>query len=272
MSNRTRHQVNLKKGKTMKDNEFVRTGPLMEIASYPEWAQEMLQSAEGAKQKVVTHELFGMIEEAYMPPAVLYQFFVGGWPVIEQFPQYMAVNLCKVKYGRSEAENMARKYLMKNIRVEQNHADHWVDWAEASGVTREQLLHADVPVESQALNHWCWHSCERDSLATSMAATNLAIEGATGEWSTRICASDTYENSFDPAVRKKGMRWLKMHAHYDDTHPWEALDIVCSLIGQQAESKYVSLLSRCISNSYEYMALSLDRCLLALPEDQMAMA
>ncbi len=246
----------------MKENDFVRTGPLMALSSYPEWAQEMMRSSEPVKRKVVNHELFDMVREARLPFDATYQFFVGGWPVIEQFPQYMAVNLCKVKYGRSVAENMARKYLMKNIRVEQNHADHWVEWAIASGVTRDELFHGEVPVESQALNHWCWHTCKRDSLATSMAATNLAIEGATGEWSTLICASDTYEESFDPENRKKGMRWLKMHAHYDDTHPWEALEIVCSLIGQQAEPKYVTMLARCLSNSYAYMALSLDRCLL----------
>ena len=234
----------------------------MELSSYPPWAQEMMLSAELAKQRVVDHELFAMMREAALPTEALYQFFVGGWPVIEQFPQYMAVNLCKVKYGRSAGENMARKYLMKNIRVEQNHADHWVQWAAASGVTPDQLLQGEVPVESQALNHWCWHSCERDSLATSMAATNLAIEGATGEWSSLICGSDTYENSFEPAERKNAMRWLKMHAHYDDTHPWEALEIVCSLIGRQAEPSYVTMLGRCIANSYGYMALSLDRCLM----------
>ena len=164
----------------MKNNNFVREGPLMDLSSYPEWAQEMMLSAESAKKQVVSHELFDMMREARLPAHAVHQFFVGGWPVIEQFPQYMAVNLCKVKYGRSQAENMARKYLMKNIRVEQNHADHWVEWAIASGVTRDELLHGEVPVESQALNHWCWHTCERDSLATSMAATNLTIEGATG--------------------------------------------------------------------------------------------
>lgn len=244
-------------------NEFVRTGPLMELGSYPEWAQEMMHSANKSKERVVSHELFAMLKEARLPHSAMFQFFVGGWPVIEQFPQYMAVNLCKIKYGRSAAENMARRYLMKNIRVEQNHADHWVQWAEASGVTLEDLFHGEVPVESQALNHWCWHSCERNSLATSMAATNLAIEGATGEWSALVCSSDVYENSLAPEVRKKGMRWLRMHAHYDDTHPWEALEIVCSLIGNSAEPKYVAMLGGCISNSYQYMALSLDRCLSA---------
>jgi pyrroloquinoline quinone (PQQ) biosynthesis protein C len=241
--------------------EFVRTGPLMALNSYPEWAQEMIDSSLGAKRKVTHHELFDVMKDVERAGPVTRNFFVAGWPLIEQFPKYMATNLCKIKYGRSRGENMARKYLMKNIRVEQNHADHWVEWAAACGVGQDDLFGAHVPIESEALIHWCWNSCEHDSLATSMAATNLAIEGATGEWTARFCASDAYENSFEPQSRAKAMRWLKLHAQYDDTHPWEALDIICSLIGQHAELKYVALLGHGLSNSYEYMALSLDRCM-----------
>ncbi|PWF47613.1 TenA family transcriptional regulator [Massilia glaciei] len=241
--------------------EFTRTGPYMELGSYPVWAQEMMHSTVKAKHKVVDHELFAMMKEAALPEPETNKFLVGGWPVIEQFPQFMAVNLCKVQYGRSRGEDMARKYLMRNIRVEQHHADLWTQWAAACGVDKKDLLDSAVPVETQALNHWCWHSCERSSLATSMAATNLAIEGATGEWSTLICSSDTYENSFPPELRKQATRWLRLHAQYDDTHPWEALEIICSLIGNRAEPKYVAYLAQCISNSYEYMALSLDRCM-----------
>lgn len=243
--------------------QFVRSGPLTEAASYPAWARALLERTQPAKQRVVGHELFALMRDARLPPRAMASFLAAGWPIIEQFPQYMAVNLCKIQYGRSGGENMARKYLMKNIRVEQNHADHWVEWAQACGVGREILLDSDLPVESQALNHWCWHSCERSSLATSMAATNLAIEGATGEWSKVVCASGRYERSFDEHVRLKAMRWLKLHALYDDTHPWEALDIICTLIGHQAAPRYVDFLAHCISNSYQYMVLSLDRCLAA---------
>ena len=247
-------------GKSM-IQEFKRTGPLMDVHSYPEWAAEVLASTQAAKERVVKHPLFLKLRNADLSARETFQFLLAGWPVIEQFPQYMAVNLCKVQYGRSEGEDMARKYLMRNIRVEQNHADHWVEWALACGLSRQDLLTTNLPVESQALNHWCWHSCEHDSLATSMAATNLAIEGATGEWSRLICSSDQYENSFDPGLRKKATRWLKLHALYDDTHPWEALEIICTLIGQIALPKYVSMLSHRVANSYNYMALSLDRCL-----------
>jgi pyrroloquinoline quinone (PQQ) biosynthesis protein C len=242
-------------------HEFVRTGSLMDLASYPDWAQDMIAAAQPAKLRVVSHPLFAMLAADALPTAAVRNFLLAGWPVIEQFPQYMAVNLCKIRYGRSSGEDQARRYLLRNIRVEQNHADHWVEWAQACGIDKADLLHSDVPVECHALSHWCWHCCERDSLATSMAATNLAIEGATGEWSTLIVADGRYEAGLPPGSRAKAMRWLKLHAQYDDTHPWEALSIICALLGRQAAPSYVAFLSRCIVRSYAYMAMSLDRCL-----------
>lgn len=242
--------------------EFIRQGELTDIASYPDWAREMMDATREKKMRLINHELFAMMKEACLPRQILRNFLIAGWPVIEQFPQYMAVNLCKIRYGRSRGEDMARKYLLHNIRVEQNHADHWVDWATACEVTRAEMLDDLAPVESLALSHSCWNTCERDSLATSMAATNLAIEGATGEWSTLVCSSKKYEESFDESTRKKAMRWLKVHAHYDDTHPWEALEIICTLIGKEAEPRYVDLLERRVAQSYDYMHMSLDRCML----------
>lgn len=240
--------------------EFNRVGPLMDLNSYPTWIGDMVNATLDAKRKVIRHELFAMMKEARLPSAATKQFMIAGWPVIEQFPQYMATNLCKTQYGRSAGETLARKYLIKNIRVEHNHADHWIEWAQSCGVSRRDLFESWLPVESQALNHWCWHSCKRDSLATSMAATNFAIEGVSGEWSNLVCSTDTYEKSFGTHARK-AMRWLHLHATYDDQHPWQALDIICRLIGTRAEEKYVRFLSRCIINSYSYMTLSLDRCL-----------
>lgn len=242
-------------------NEFVRQGALTDISSYPDWAKEMMAVTSEKKSRVIGHEIFSMMKEASLPQQIMHNFLIAGWPVIEQFPQYMAVNLCKIRYGRSLGEDMARKYLLRNIRVEQNHADHWVDWATACGVIRQNLLEDRAPIESLALSHSCWHTCERDSLATSMAATNLAIEGATGEWSTLVCSSDQYAQSFDDETRKKAMRWLKVHAQYDDTHPWEALEIICTLIGMEAKPSYVKMLEHRIGQSYDYMAMSLDRCM-----------
>ena len=253
-------------------DEFHRTGPLMDLGSYPEWAQHLVLECAEAKRQVVEHELSIRMRDATIDPYAHRTFLIGFWPVIEQFPQYMALNLLKVQYGRTRGQDMARRYLIRNIRVEQSHADHWLDWALASGISREEFLHGWVPLVTHALSHWCWHTCERDSLAGAMAATNYAIEGATGEWSQLICSAEKYENSYDPTVRKKAMKWLKTHAQYDDTHPWEALEIICSIMGGNPTSRGVALLRSCITKSYDYMRLSLDCCLAAKPEEQFASA
>lgn len=186
--------------------EFQRTGPLTDIDSYPAWAKQLMDATNEKKLRAMKHDLFVMMRDGMLSEQHLRNFLLAGWPVIEQFPQYMAVNLCKIRYGRSRGESQVRQYLLHNIRVEQNHANHWVDWAVISGVKLQDLLGDNAPVESLALRHRCWYSCERYSLATSTAATNFAIEGATGEWSTLVCSTDAYEMSFNASVRRKAMR------------------------------------------------------------------
>ena len=240
---------------------FVRDGELTDIRSYPAWAQELVDSCAEARDQVARHEVFRLMRDAALNNNQMSTFLVGVWPVIEQFPQYMAQNLLKVQFGRTRGHDEARRYLIRNIRVEQNHADHWLEWAQASGVSRDDLLHGEVPPETQALAHWCWHTCERDSLAAGMAATNYAIEGVTGDWSGLVCSADTYEQSFPAEVRSKAMKWLKLHAKYDDTHPWEALEIICALMGTKPTARGVELIRSRVVTSYNYMRLTLDHCL-----------
>ena len=244
-------------------DQFIREGELTDIRSYPQWAQDLVESCASARAKVAHHELFHRMRDAALDPSQISTFLVGVWPVIEQFPQYMAQNLLKVQYGRSRGHDEARRYLIRNIRVEQNHADHWMEWALASGVSRGDLLHGEVPPETHALAHWCWHTCERDSLAAGMAATNYAIEGVTGDWSALVCSSDVYEQTFEADVRAKAMKWLKLHAKYDDTHPWEALEIICKVMGTNPTHRGWSLIRSRVITSYEYMRLTLDHCLEA---------
>jgi len=245
------------------NKQFARKGALMDITSYPAWTQELVEACSLSKQGVVEHELFKRMCDATLDAATARHFLVGVWPVIEQFPQYMAINLLKIRYGVHTGQEMARRYLIRNIRVEQNHADHWVAWAEASGVSLHELIEGNVPIASVSLSHWCWHTCERESLAIAMAATNYAIEGATGEWASLVCSRDDYENSFPAESRKKAMKWLRLHAHYDDEHPWEALEIIVTLLGLDPDPADVEQLRRTICASYDYMRMTLDQSLLA---------
>ncbi|HEY8973820.1 MAG TPA: hypothetical protein VIN75_06355, partial [Burkholderiaceae bacterium] len=94
-------------------------------------------------------------------------------------------------------------------------------------------------------------------------ATNYAVEGATGEWSCVVCSQDTYARSLPDEIRSPAMRWLKVHAEYDDTHPWEALDIIATLLGHAPSAHEIAQVRQAIRTSYRYMELSLDSAMMA---------
>ena len=240
---------------------FSRTGPLMEASSYPAWAQQLIKDCSFAKSRVVEHELYQRMRDGHLNHKVMRQYLIGGWPVVEQFAIYMANSLAKTRFARHPGEDMARRWLMRNIRVELNHADYWVNWAKAHGVTLDDLTRQQVSPELHALSHWCWHTSSSDSLVVGMAATNYAIEGATGEWAAVVCSTGAYAEGFPEEERKPAMKWLKMHAQYDDSHPWEALEIICTLAGNNPSEHLQAELRQAVCKSYDYMYLFLEHCM-----------
>ncbi|HJU25701.1 MAG TPA: iron-containing redox enzyme family protein [Rhodanobacteraceae bacterium] len=239
---------------------FELSGPLTEISSYPQWTQDMVADCDRVKRAVVQHELWDLMRDNTLGDESTANFMIGIWPVIERFPGYMAQSLLKTRFGRSEGDNLARRWLVRNIRVEQNHAEYWLDWAEGAGVARERVLHESAPHGTQALANWCEEISSRGSLAAGIAATNYAVEGATGEWSQIVYDSLEYQEIFPAKTRKATLRWLQLHAAYDDTHPWEALEIVCTLLGASPRAEEVAHISECIKRSYRSMCISMESC------------
>jgi len=148
--------------------------------------------------------------------------------------------------------------LIKNIRIEQRHAEWYRDWAELSGISRSQLYDGHRPAALTAITDWCWHICESGSLAEGMAATNFAIEGVTGDWSAIVWESQDYRLMFKEADRKKAMKWIQVHAAYDDLHPVEALSIIHKLLGDDPSKEEVMKIQRAIEKSYDLYLLALD--------------
>jgi pyrroloquinoline quinone (PQQ) biosynthesis protein C len=241
-------------------NPWTRAGDLKDLGSYPLWIREIVADVQLLKASVTAHGLFRQMCDAALPPYAAANFLIRVWPVIEQFPQYMGRNLAKLQFG-IPGHDLARVFLTRNVRVEQNHADYWVAWAEASGVSKQALLRGSAAAPSAALAHWCWYICDRGSLAEGLAATNYAIEGATGEWAQLVCSSDRYAGSLAQESRKSGMRWQRAHARYDDSHPWEALEIVAALLGANPGSRDVEAIQAAIRRSYDYMRITLDDCM-----------
>jgi pyrroloquinoline quinone (PQQ) biosynthesis protein C len=247
----------------MPSTEFRRTGPLKDLTSYPRWLQNVVHDTKPDKERVVNHPVFTMMRDATLSVPQIQRFLTGVWLTIERFPQFMSMNLQKMQFGDSHGADLARRYLIQNIRVEQKHADHWLAWAQASGLSLADLKHAKNCVEEQALAHWCWYVCAQPSLAVGVAATNYAVEGATGEWACLVCSKDTYPNSFPDSCRASAMRWLRVHAEYDDTHPWEALDIVATLMGNEPSDSDVEAIRSAVRTSFNYMELAVDGVLRA---------
>lgn len=242
------------------NQHFERRGPLTELSSYPQWAQDMVDACETTRREVVDHDMWKMMSSLAMTPEQTKAFMVGLWPVIEGFPGYMARSLLKTRYGRSAGDDMGRRWLVRNIRVEQNHAEYWLQWAEGAGVPREALLRGPLPAGTQELANWCLDVSANETLAAGIAATNYAVEGTTGECANLVYKSDQYAASFPKESRNASLRWLKLHAAYDDEHPWEALEIVCTLLGESPSALEVAHIKECIRRSYVCQRLFADRC------------
>lgn len=237
---------------------FQRTGALKDLSSYPLWLQRIVRETTPDKLRVVNHELFALMRDARLPDSAMRRFLLGAWPTIEQFPQFMAMSLKKVNFGSSPGEDMARRFLIQNIRVEQKHAEHWMEWARSVDLSLADLRNGADLHGIYALSHWCWYVCHRAPLAVAIAATNYAVEGATGEWACIVCSTSTYADSLPDAVRGPATRWLRMHAEYDDTHPWEALDIIATLLGNAPPPAEIEAVRRAIRTSYGYIEMGLD--------------
>jgi pyrroloquinoline quinone (PQQ) biosynthesis protein C len=227
-------------------HEFRRAGALKELSSYPQWLQQVVHNTSREKSRVVDHELFALMRDARLPAVAMRKFLIGAWPTIEQFPQFMAMNLKKLSSGNSPGEDLARRYLIHNIRVEQKHADHWVSWASSVDLAIDDLKHGSEIEGLSALAHWCWYVSDRASLPVAVAATNYAVEGVTGEWSCLVCSTSTYADSLPADIRG---------------HPWEALEIVATLLGHAPSRADIRAVENAIRSTYVYYAMGLDHAM-----------
>lgn len=148
------------------------------------------------------------------------------YPFIHAFPKFLAEALIKVE------DEYSRTFLIRNIRVERAHAEHWLDMGEGFGIPKEEMValtdgRKPVMRDVQSLTDWLWYINTKGSLAEAVAATSFAIEGVTGDVS-RKCLEGFLAYESEPGVKmtRPASRWVREHAHYDDDHPVIALEIV----------------------------------------------
>jgi pyrroloquinoline quinone (PQQ) biosynthesis protein C len=231
------------------------------VKRYPAWVQEIIAETEPAAARVAEHDAWRLMREGSITPLQQRNILVGFWPLIDRFPQFLALNLLKTSYGRSPGMNAARAWLAKNLRLEQKHAEWFIDWADALDIPRAEMLDGWRSKEMTRIADWCWYLGRKGDLAEAMAATNYAIEGVTGRWTPGVASSERYRATLQPTCVDSGMRWLDAHADYDDAHPWQALDIIVALVGPRPAPARRDAIRDAVDTSYALYGLALDSAL-----------
>lgn len=225
------------------------TGPTRLIESFREQVRAPLGT-------VAAHPYFARFGE-HATPAQMKKALLGFYPLIEQFPQYMAAMLARIDGGSNARAEEARSWLMKNISVEERHREWWLDWGAPLGLSEADFVAHRPTARMEAHTHFLYYVARARPIGEAFAAVNYAVEGATGIWAREMCQSFRKRLSALGLadVGGRAARWLDAHAEYDDAHPVEALELVKVFC---PDARSMDLAAQAAVRSLEYYTLALD--------------
>ncbi|NWK81269.1 TenA family transcriptional regulator [Acinetobacter sp. SwsAc4] len=234
-------------------------GTKLEITPHSEWAQQFWDELVPAKERVSNHPLFLDMASGSLNLECFRSALLNFYPLVAHFPSYMAGALAKATAFSLDGVTETRDWLIQNIKVEERHLHWYQDWAKGFGITTEMLNEVRPPVAMNAINHFLWDVNFRGSLAESIAATNLAIEWATGDWTIHVYKGiQAYTETPEVNINKRSLAWLRAHAHYDDLHPYEAMELIKRLCDKDPVSQRKAFLAA--KEGLAYYELALDEC------------
>jgi pyrroloquinoline quinone (PQQ) biosynthesis protein C len=211
------------------------------------------------QDRVVKHRLFEEFKKGLLTIRQSQGALINFYPLINSFPQYMALSLAKVPEENSPRSQQARDWLTKNIAQERLHGAWWRGFATGFSVDALVFDHEIIPPpQMDAINHYLWHICTHGTLAEGISASNFAVEGATGQWTKSIFGSfEKYRGVDGIEIDKRTLKWVAAHADYDDQHPFEALEIIKAFATTKEQQEKVS---QAAVRTLEYYELALDTC------------
>ncbi|MEC7119579.1 MAG: iron-containing redox enzyme family protein [Pseudomonadota bacterium] len=227
--------------------------------THPEWAQKFWDDLVPLKDQVAQHPLFQHMAAGTLHLACFRHALLNFYPLVSRFPSYMALNLAKAIHFEQAGVTEARNWLIQNIKVEENHLYWYRDWALGFGITEDEMNHVKPSAAMNAVNHYLWSVNHRLGLAEGIAATNLAIEWATGDWTIQVYKGIKAYTDLDHVdISNRTLAWLRAHAMYDDTHPYEAMELV-KLLAQDDPDMQQSAFDAA-ADGLAYYRLALDDC------------
>ncbi|MFN3715043.1 MAG: TenA family transcriptional regulator [Alcanivoracaceae bacterium] len=228
------------------------------LTEHPPWAQTFWDSLEPFKGKVANHPFFNEMAAGTLHVDCFRHALLNFYPLVANFPHYMGLTLSRAVDMRLPGMLEARDWLIGNIRIEQRHLYWYRDWAKGFGITDADLDNVRPPPAMDAVNHYLWHMSQHAPVAEAIAATNLAIEWATGEWSRKVVhGMREYAKSGAAVIDRRTMAWLRAHAHYDDMHPHEAMELIKRLCHDDVSREGAR---HAAQHGMEYYVMALDDC------------
>lgn len=228
------------------------------LTPHPPWAEAFWESLETSKSRIAEHPLFIDMAAGTLDVSCFRHALLNFYPLVANFPHYMALTLARATVVSEPGVLNARDWLIGNIRIEQRHLYWYRDWAKGFAIDDNELDQVRPPAAMDAINHYLWHMNQSAPLAEAIAATNLAVEWATGEWSRKVVhGMREYAKTGQATVDRRTMAWLRAHAHYDDHHPHEAMELIKRLCQNDRERENARLAAL---RGMEYYILALDDC------------
>jgi pyrroloquinoline quinone (PQQ) biosynthesis protein C len=201
-------------------------GSMYELSPHPVWVNTMHRFIQPYWDDLLNGDFAESAAATRLTVDELRGWITHMYPFIHTFPKFLAEALIKVE------DDASRSFLIDNIRVEKQHAEHWLWMADGFGLRRSELLalaSGDRPVlrDVQSLTDWLWYINTKGSLAEAVAATSFAIEGVTGDLTQKTLEGFMAYGKFEGVnMDQRTSRWMRSHARYDDEHPKIALEVV----------------------------------------------
>lgn len=234
-------------------------GSVLEITPHSAWAQQFWDDLIPVKQRVSQHPLFLEMANGQLSLECFRDALLNFYPLVAHFPSYMALALSKATNFTLPGVSETRDWLIQNIKIEERHLNWYRDWAVGFGLTVDELDRVKPPVAMNAVNHFLWNTNYRGSLPECLAATNLAIEWATGDWSIQVYKGiNAYIDHPEVCIDKRSLAWLRAHAHYDDLHPYEAMELIKRLCEHDPDLQQKAF--NAALEGLQYYELALDDC------------
>lgn len=231
----------------------------LELTPHSEWSQAFWDKLLPIKDRISQHPFFIGFATGQLSVACVRYALLNFYPLVAHFPSYMAMNLAKATNFHLSGVTDTRTWLIQNIKVEERHLFWYQDWASGFGLSVDQLDQVCPPPAMDAVNHFLWSTNYRCGLAEGIAATNLAIEWATSDWTVQVYKGiKSYIDHPNVVINTKTVAWLRAHALYDDVHPYEAMELIKRLCHDDPQMQAKAL--HAAEQGLAYYELALDEC------------